>query len=286
MHLGAAQLFGGVLRANRSLHQRRPGEKQAAAFGHQDVIAHQRQVGAAGHAHAHDGGNLRNAHRRHHRIVAEDAAEVVGVGKDIFLQRQEHAGRIDQVDRRYVIFDGDVLRANHLLRRHREERARLYRGIVHDQHDQAALHASQSGHYAGRRRAAPLLIHAPSGVSAKLEELGARIDQQRDALARGQAALLVLRLDRLFATALVDDLLFVADLCDQLGHGLLVAFEARRVGFYLGLECGLGHFVTHYGSVGKVNDNGGSRAGANMSERTRRVNQRMDAAKCLLQLQR
>ncbi len=236
VHLRAAQLFGGILRADRRLHQRRSGKKEAAAFGHQDVIAHQRQIRAAGHAHAHDGGDLRNAHRRHHRVVAEDAAEIVGVGEDIFLQRQKDAGRIDQVDRGDVVVDGDVLRADDLLRRHREERAGLHRRIVDDEHDQAALHARQSGHHAGRRRAAPLFIHAPRYVRAKLEELRARIDEQRNAFARGQAALLVLRLDGLFAAALLDDFFFVADTGDQFGHGILIALEARGVGLDLGVE--------------------------------------------------
>ncbi len=148
-----------------------------------------RQVGTAGDAHAHDGGDLRNAHGRHHGVVAEDAAEIVGVGEDVFLQRQKHARGIDQVDRRDVVVDGDVLRANDLLGGHREERAGLHRGVVHDEHDQSALHSRQAGDHSRRRRAAPLFVHAPRSVGAKLEELGAGIDQQRDALARGEASL-------------------------------------------------------------------------------------------------
>ena len=120
VHGGAAQFFGGNLLPDGGLHQRRPGQEKSAAVGHQHVIAHHRQVAAAGHAHAHDGGDLRNPHGRHHRVVAEDAAEIVGVGKNIFLQRQEDAGRIHQVNRRHPVFDRDVLGANHFLRGHRE----------------------------------------------------------------------------------------------------------------------------------------------------------------------
>ena len=113
-----------------------PGKKKPAAFGHQDVIAHHRQIRAARDAHAHDGGDLRNAHGAHHGVVAEDAAEIVGVGKDVFLQRQKNAGGIDQVDRGDVIFDGDILRANHFFRGQREERAGFHRGVVGDDHHQ------------------------------------------------------------------------------------------------------------------------------------------------------
>ena len=64
MHFGAAQFFGGGFLADGGLHQRGAGEKKAGAFGHQDVIAHDREIRAAGNAHAHDGGDLRNAHAR------------------------------------------------------------------------------------------------------------------------------------------------------------------------------------------------------------------------------
>ena len=79
--LRAAQLFGGSFLPDRRLHQRGAGEKQAAALGHQNVVAHHRQIRAARDAHPHDGGDLRNAHGAHHGVVAEDAAEIVGIGK-------------------------------------------------------------------------------------------------------------------------------------------------------------------------------------------------------------
>ncbi len=145
--------------ADRGLHQRGPGHKQARAFGHQHVIAHHRQISAAGHAHSHDGRDLRNAHRAHHRVIAKHAPKIVGVGKHIFLQGQEHAARIHQVNRRNMIVDGDVLRANHFLRRHREKRAGLHCGVVGDDHHQPSGDTRQAGDRAGRWRAAPFLVH-------------------------------------------------------------------------------------------------------------------------------
>ena len=230
VHLRAAQLFGGILRADGGLHQRGSGKKEPAAVGHQDVVAHHRQVGAAGDAHAHDGRDLRNAHGRHDGVIAEDAAEVVGVGEDIFLQRQKNAGGIDQVDRGNVIVDGDVLRANDLLRRHGKERAGLHGGVVHDEHDQAPVHSRQAGDHARGRRAAPLFVHAPGGVGAEFEELGAGIDQQRNALARGQPSFLVLRLDGLLAAALLDGLFVRSKSSYQFSDGVLVVLEAGRGG--------------------------------------------------------
>ena len=36
-------------------------------------------------------------------VVAEDAAEIVLVGKDLVLQRQEHARRVDEIDQRQAV---------------------------------------------------------------------------------------------------------------------------------------------------------------------------------------
>ena len=109
MHLGAAQIFGRYFLSYRRLHQRRSRQKKSAALSHQYVVAHQRQVGAAGHAHAHDGGDLRNAHGAHDCVIAEDAAKIVGVRENIFLQRQKHSGRVHQIKGRNPILDRDVL---------------------------------------------------------------------------------------------------------------------------------------------------------------------------------
>ena len=64
------------------------------------------------------------------------------------------------------------------------------------------------------------------------------IDQQRDALARGQAPLGVLRLDGLLAATLLDLFLVHAEARDQFGDGVLVALEARRGSLYLGGDLG------------------------------------------------
>ena len=148
------------------MHQRGAGEEEAGAVGHQDVVAHYREVRATCHAHAHDGGDLRDAHGAHDGIVAKDAAEIVGVGEDVFLQGEKYAGGVDQINCGDAIFDGDILRANYFFRGHREESAGFYGGVVDDEHDGAAGDAGQAGDYACAGRAAPFFVHFVGGIDA------------------------------------------------------------------------------------------------------------------------
>ena len=184
MHGSAAQLFGGNFLPNGGLHQRGPGKKQSAAVGHQHVIAHHRQIAAAGNAHAHNRRNLCNAHCRHHSVVAEHAAEVVSVGEDVFLKRQEHAGRVDEINRRDTILNRDVLSSDNFLCSRGEESAGFYGGIIGDDHYQAGVNAREPGHHTRRGRTAPIFVHAEGGVDAEFEEC-ARISQKINAFTRG-----------------------------------------------------------------------------------------------------
>ncbi len=137
VHGRAAEFFGGIFLADGGLDERRSGEEEAAALGHEDVVGHDGQIGAAGHAHAHDGGDLRDAHGGHDGVVAEDAAEVVLVGKDVFLKRQEDTGGVDEVERGDAVLHRDGLRAEDLLRGHGEEGPGFHRGVVGDDHAEA-----------------------------------------------------------------------------------------------------------------------------------------------------
>ncbi len=192
VHFCAAQLFGGNFLADCGLHERGTGEKEPGAFGHEDVIGHDGKIGTACDAHAHDCGELRNAHGGHHGVIAEDAAEIVGVREDVFLERQKNAGGIDEINYGNAIFDGDVLRADDLFCGHREEGAGFYGGVVGDDHKFAAANLGESGDGARRRRAAPFFVHFVSGVEGEFEERRAGVNQFCDALAGGKAAFLVL----------------------------------------------------------------------------------------------
>ena len=96
------------------------------------LVGHRRHVRAAGGAAAEDGGDLRDALRAHGRLVEEDPAEVVAVGEDLVLARQEGAAGVDEVDARQPVLQGHLLRAQVLLHRHRVVGAALDGGVVGD----------------------------------------------------------------------------------------------------------------------------------------------------------
>ena len=91
--------------ARRGFDERRAGEKDRALVAHDDrFVRHRRHVRAARGARAHHARDLRNARGGHVRLVVEDAAEMVAVGKDRVLARQVRAARIDEVDARQPVF--------------------------------------------------------------------------------------------------------------------------------------------------------------------------------------
>ena len=240
VHFGAAQFFGGHFLADGGLHQGGACQKKSAAVGHQNVIAHDGKIRAASHAHAHNRGYLRDAHGRHHCIVSKDAAEVVGVGENIFLQGQKNASRIHQIDRRDMVLDCHVLRADDFFGRHREKRSSFYCRVVGNDHHQPGVDAGQAGDDPGGGRASPLFIHAVSGIGAEFEKRS-RVGKQLDALARGQAAFGVLVLDGFVAAAFANALFFVVDLGHQVGHEAHIGLKARRSRVDLAGEHAGGH---------------------------------------------
>ena len=166
--VGAAELLGGHLLAGGRLHERRAADEDRAGAADDDrLVRHRRHVGAAGGARAHHDGDLRDALRGHAGLVVEDPAEVVAVGEDLVLERQERAARVDEVDARQVVLLGDLLRAEMLLHREREVRAALHRGVVRDDHARAALDDPDARDDARRRRLARRRGPRPRGRSAR-----------------------------------------------------------------------------------------------------------------------
>ena len=130
-------------------------------------------------------GDLRDLRRGHPRLVVEDAAEVVAVGEDLVLHRQERAAGVDEVDAGQAVLEGDLLRAQVLLHRHRVVGAALDGGVVGDDHDVAAVHEADAGDEA--RRPAPRRRTCRSRRAARSRGTGCR-RRAAGRRARGAAA--------------------------------------------------------------------------------------------------
>ena len=203
VHVGAAELLGGDVLSRCRLHERRAADedRSRAADDHR-FVRHRRHVRAAGGARAHHDRDLRDPFRRHLRLVEEDPAEVVAVGEDLVLQRQERAAGVDEVDARQPVLLGDLLRTQMLLDREREVRAPFDRRVVGDDHALAALDHADPGDDARCRSLA--VVEIPRGESIQLEESAARIDESVDSLPRGELAPGAVALGRLVAAAARD----------------------------------------------------------------------------------
>ena len=187
VHVAAAERLGVDDLAGGGLHQRRTAEEDGALLAHDDrLVAHGRHVGAARGARTHHHRELRDAARRHLRLVVEDPSEVLAIGEHVVLARQERAARIDQVDARQPVLERDVLRAQVLLDRDRVVGAALHRGVVADDHALDAAHAADAGDHAAGRD--PVAVQLVAGELPDLEERRARVEQAIDPVAHEHLA--------------------------------------------------------------------------------------------------
>ena len=231
--VGAAEILGRHLLAGRGLHERRTAEEDGAGAVDDDrFVRHRRDVGAARGARAHDDRNLRDALRRHPRLVVEDAAEVLAVGEDLGLQRQEGAARVDEVDARQAVVERDLLRPEVLLDRERIVGAALDRRIVGDDEDVAPRDAADAGDETGGRRV--VVVDVPRGKRRELEKRRVGIEQLVDAFAHRKLALRAMPFQVLRPAALARDGLTLAQLAHQLLHPRAVGAEGLRRGVDVG----------------------------------------------------
>ncbi len=173
--------------------------------------------------------------RAHDGVVAEDAAEIVGIGKHVFLQREKHAGGIDEIEGRNAIFERDGLRAQNLLRRHGEEGAGFDGGVVGDDHAEAS----------GRRGPVPVTTPAAGAppYSAYMPWAAQRpssrksvpgIEEEVEPFAGREALFGVLGFDGFGAAALADRVFFGAHAGEKGHESRTVRLQARG----LRVECG------------------------------------------------
>ena len=248
--LGAAELLGRDVLAGRGLHQRRTAEEDRAGAADDDgLVAHRRDVRAAGRARAHDQRDLRDPGRRHPGLVVEDAAEVVAVGEDLGLERQERAAAVDEVDARQAVLERDLLGAEVLLDGHRVVGAALDRRVVGDDDAGRALDAADAGDDAGARRV--VVVQAGRGERAQLEEGGAGVEEAVDALADGELAALAVARDGAVVAAGAatgDRRLAGAQVGDEGGHRVVVGAGLRGAGVESAAQDGHGARIARRGN--------------------------------------
>ena len=192
VHARPAQLLAVHHLPDGRPHQRWPREVQPRAFGHDQRVAHHRQVRPARHAVAHDGAQLRNPLRAHPGVQVKDPPEVVLIRENLVLHRQVHARRIDEVHDPQAVFLSDGLRPDHLLGGDGKKGSGLDGGVVGDDHPGPPGDLTDARHHAASRAAARLPVHLVSGEGHQFVEGSAGVDQGGDAFTGGQAALGVL----------------------------------------------------------------------------------------------
>ncbi len=239
VHVAAAERLGVHDLAGRRLHQRRPAEEDRSLLAHDDrLVAHRRDVGAARGTGAHDDRDLGNACRRESRLVVEDTAEVFAVRKNLVLQRQECAARVDEVDAGQPVLERDFLGAQVLPDGHRVVGPALDGRVIRDHDDLAAMDAPDSRHDAGSRRV--VAVHAAGRQRGKLEEGAARVEQGFDAVARQQLAARDVPRPGFLAAAQCRRRLAAAQLCDQRRQVRGIVAELPGSGIDAGGDAGHG----------------------------------------------
>ena len=196
----ATELLGADVLAGRSLHQRRTAEEDrpGPADDH-GLIAHRRDVRPARRRRAHDERDLRDRGRRQPGLVVEDPAEVIAVGEHLRLERQECPAAVDEVDARQPVLERDFLGPEVLLDRDRVVRAALDGGVVGDDHAGRPLDPADPGDDPRARRL--VVVHAPGGERAQLEEGRPRVEESVDPLADRELAALAVPGDRRLVAA-------------------------------------------------------------------------------------
>jgi hypothetical protein len=146
------------------------------------------------------------------------------VGEDFRLVRQVRAARVDQIDARQVIIEGDFLGAQVLLNGDREIRAAFHGGVVADDDAFAARYPSDAGDDASARSFA--VIHAVGGQRRQLQKGRGRIDQPLDPFARQELAAARMSGARGFRSAQSRDRSLLPQLLNQPLHCSSIALKA------------------------------------------------------------
>lgn len=196
----ATEFLGADLLACRRLDQRRTAEKDRTGATHDHhFVAHRRHIRTASGARPHNCGDLRDAFGGHTRLIVENPPEVIAVGEDLCLKRQEGAAAIDKIDAGEIILLSDLLSAQMLFDRQRIVRTALHRRIVGDDHHLAPGDAPDAGDDTGGRNR--LIIDLVRCQRPNFEKGGRRVEQAFNPFAHKQLAARCMALTRLQGTA-------------------------------------------------------------------------------------
>ena len=191
VHQRAAEFLLGRDLAGGGLEQRRPGEERAGAVAHHhDEVGQARHVGAARRRAA--------VHDREHRDAGgrePRQPRVVRTAEDEVLDavaQQVGAGRFDEVHERQPVLERELLRALEFLEPHRLQRAGLDARVVDDDHAVRAADHADAGQQPAARHGLLRVGHVEQVARAgrQLQPRSARVEQQREPLARQQLAAL------------------------------------------------------------------------------------------------
>jgi hypothetical protein len=168
-------------------------EHVGAALHHEDEVGDRRRVDGPAGARPHDRRDLRHHARRQH--VAQEDVRVARQRYHALLDAR--AARIVEPDHGRAGLRGVVHDLADLLGERARQRAAEHREVLREHEHQPAVDAPRAGDDAV---AGDLLLgHAEVGRAVRLEAVvlaeRARVEQQLDALARGELALLVLLVD-------------------------------------------------------------------------------------------
>ncbi len=169
------------------MHQWRPGKEDRPLIAHDHrLVRHGGHIGPTRRAAAHDARDLRNALRRHLRLIVEDAPEMLAIGKYVGLIGQVRTAAIDQIDTGQPVFERDLLRPQMLLHRQRVIGATLHRRIIADDHHLPPLDAAYPSDQPSARHLA--MIHVIGGELPDLEKRTAGVQQPLHPFAGQQLA--------------------------------------------------------------------------------------------------
>ncbi len=216
---GAAQFLRRDLLVRHGLHHLGPGDEHVARIlHHEDEVRHGGRIDRAARAGAHHHADLRDHARSHHVLL--EHVRIAAQGRHAFLDAR--AARIVQADHRGADLHGLVHDLADLLGMRLRQRAAEHGEVLAEDEDEAAIDHAVARHHPV---AGDFLVLHPEVRAAVLDEHvpfleGAVVQQQFDALARGELAFLVLRLDALRAAALAGLLALFLQLFQDVLHGL------------------------------------------------------------------